>query len=157
MNGEEQKILAEAREKLAELREVSEQVLKVARAAVSSGRGLRREDTRAFARAASLARYVADCVHRAAWEPPLRRKRRGFAFGGWSETPASEHERQAAELMRKLRLPKEGLVLGVSQAWRRDAIAWLERDAGSETPREADYEERKERARESRTMRHSET
>jgi hypothetical protein len=143
-------LLAEARQKLEELREVSEQVLSVARAAVGSGRTLRREDTRAFARASSLARYVADCVQRAAWEPPLRRKRKSFTYGAWSNLPSSDHERQAAEILRKLHLPKDGLVLGISQDWRRAAVAWLELDQKHrepETEREHDRAEARERGR----------
>ena len=139
-------LLEQARAKLAEMHEVAEENLRLARAAMGGGRPITRREKRDYAHAVQLCRYVADCVQRAAWDPPVRRKRRGFSFGGWSEAPATDHEREAATLLRELKLPKEGETLAIPGDWRKRAVAWLELDQGqNETPKEAAYEEARER------------
>lgn len=67
-------LLAEARQKLAELQALCETVQALAATAKVAGRALTRDETSAVSRAAYLARYVADCAHRAAAEPPKRRR-----------------------------------------------------------------------------------
>lgn len=73
-------ILVEARQKLKELQAVADEAKRQAELALATGRSLTKQERKAINRAAAMARYVADCAHRAAWEPPTH-KRRGAT--GW--------------------------------------------------------------------------
>ena len=68
------RLLAEARAKLAELKEVCDEFARAAEAARAEGRQMTREENSAGKRAAYLARYVADCAQRAGHDPKRRRQ-----------------------------------------------------------------------------------
>jgi hypothetical protein len=89
-------LLAEARRTLEELAKVANDALEQARAAIGGGRSLQKAEVKALNRAASLARYVADCAHRASWEPPKAKRQAGWGF---NEPLASEPQVQTVNVV----------------------------------------------------------
>lgn len=78
-----EELIAEARERLEELRAFSQEALEAAKARQASGELLTRQDTRALNRCVQLARYVADCAHRTIHmktRPVERRRRNPLAW-----------------------------------------------------------------------------
>jgi hypothetical protein len=125
-------LIAEARQKLEELRVVAEAALTRARAILSGGHALGKPETKALTRATGLARYVADCIQRAAWDPPRKRRRgppgQNYVFEAWRNhqlNPAqTEHEKHAAELLRTCpiaAMPSSPAI----DAWRTQVVNWL--------------------------------
>lgn len=128
-------LLEQARAKLAELQTLAAEAEAVARARLAGGAPLTKNDVKALNRAASLARYVADCAHRAAWEPPRGRHRRGagFALEGWRGGMLSgEHDRKAAELLREV--PSTIELESMAPDWCQRVREWLEADAKRSSP-----------------------
>ena len=127
-----QELLAQAHRTFEELRAVADRALSAAKARLSGGRLLDRQETKALNRAAALARYVADCAQRSMWNPPKRRALGGppteAAQVAWQaqlgDQRRREHERAGAELLRSVQL--DG---GLNASWARAVRSWLDADA----------------------------